>query len=87
MRAWLSCLRLLWGARVSQDYDQDQPIHLARLRAKSLLEAVDAGGLPTDPILVNRIGRALGLTVLPSDPMNMTIQKIRQVLDSSAVRP
>ena len=50
------------------------------VRAKALIRSVDRGGLPTDPILVNRIARALGLEVASSDPMALTLEKIRRHL-------
>ena len=54
-----------------------------RRRARLLISSIDAGGLPTDPILINRIGRALGLDISPSDPMPLTIQRIRECLAKS----
>lgn len=50
------------------------------LRAQELIAAIDRGGLPLNPMIVNRIGRDLGLEVLPSDPMHITIEKIRSQL-------
>jgi hypothetical protein len=46
-------------------------------QAKKLLAAIDQGGIPTDPIRINNIGRALGLEVLQSAPMADTIERIR----------
>ena len=50
-------------------------------RAKQLLVALDQGGIPTDPIRVNNIARALGLEVDASAPMEETIARIRLLLD------
>jgi hypothetical protein len=49
-------------------------------QAKKLLAAIDQGGIPTDPIRINNIGRALGLEVLPCAPMAETITRIRDVV-------
>jgi hypothetical protein len=52
-------------------------------QAKKLLAAIDQGGIPTDPIRINNIGRALGLEVLPNAPMAETIERIRDVVYKS----
>lgn len=49
-------------------------------RAQALIAAIDQGGIPLNPMIVNRIGRDLGLEVLPSAPMGETIERIRAVL-------
>ncbi len=49
-------------------------------RAIALVRAVDAGGLPLSPLLVNRIGRAVGLEVSSAAPMDETVERIRQQL-------
>lgn len=49
-------------------------------RAQELIAAVDRGGIPLNPMIVNRIGRSMGITVLANDPMNLTIEKIRSQL-------
>ena len=46
-------------------------------RAQELIAAIDRGGIPLNPMIVNRIGRDMGISVLASDPMNLTIEKIR----------
>lgn len=51
-------------------------------RARQLLAAIDRGGVPTDPILVNNIARALGLQVLTTAPMKETIARIRLMLNA-----
>ena len=50
------------------------------LRARHLIAAIDQGGVPTNPILVNHIARSLGLEVSISAPMQDTIQRIRETL-------
>jgi hypothetical protein len=52
-------------------------------KAKKLLAAIDQGGIPTDPVRINNIGRALGLEVLPNAPMAETIDRIRNVVNKS----
>jgi hypothetical protein len=49
-------------------------------RALELLAAIDRGGIPTDPILVNNLARGLGLAVEASAPMRETIERIRSLL-------
>jgi hypothetical protein len=46
----------------------------------ALIRAIDAGGVPLNPMRVNDIGRKLGLVVLGSAPMDETIERIRQQL-------
>ena len=52
----------------------------AEQRAKDLVRAVDAGGLPLNPARVNDIGRQLGLEISSRAPMEETIERIRQAL-------
>jgi hypothetical protein len=52
----------------------------AHLRAQELIAAIDQGGIPLNPMIINRIGRDLGLEVLPSAPMPETIERIRAQL-------
>lgn len=49
-------------------------------RAQSLLDAVDAGGLPLNPAIINDIARQLGLEVSSSAPMDETIDRIRAAM-------
>lgn len=46
-------------------------------QGRDLLEAVDAGGIPLNPAIVNRIARNLGLEVSTSAPVDATISRIR----------
>ncbi len=50
-------------------------------RARALIRAVDAGGLPTNPLQVNRIARDLGLEVSARAPMEETIRRIRLAIE------
>ncbi len=49
-------------------------------RAQELIAAIDSGGLPLHPALVNDIARQLGLEVSSRAPMPQTIERIRQAL-------
>lgn len=51
-----------------------------RRRAGELIAAIDAGGIPLSPALVNDIARKLGLQVSVHDPMDLTIARIRQCM-------
>lgn len=53
-----------------------------RQRATELIRAVDAGGLPLNPAIVNDIARRLGLDVAGSAPVEQTIERIRQLLQT-----
>lgn len=46
-------------------------------RAGDLIQAIDAGGIPLNPAVVNDIARKLGLEVLITAPMGETIARIR----------
>jgi hypothetical protein len=49
-------------------------------RAKNLIAAIDAGGLPLNAALVNHIARNLGLEVSTRARMEDTIARIRLAL-------
>jgi hypothetical protein len=55
----------------------------AEQRAKDLIAAIDAGGLPLNPARVNDIARQLGLEVSTRAPMAETLERIRQALKRS----
>lgn len=67
--AWLKN-KFFPGQTVSGDLD----------RAKSLLAAVDRGGIPLNPARVNAIARDLGLEVSVRAPVEETIARIRQAV-------
>ena len=67
--SWLSRL-LTCGKGLPKDYQQ----------ARTLIKAVDKGGLPMNPAKVNAIARDLGLEVSVKDPVEKTIQRIREAL-------
>jgi len=49
-------------------------------RAKALIAAVDAGGLPLNAAVVNDLARQLGLDVATTAPVDVTISRIRKML-------
>ncbi|MBS1157853.1 MAG: hypothetical protein H6R15_272 [Proteobacteria bacterium] len=53
-------------------------------RARSLLAAIDRGGIPLYPAKVNAIARDLGLEVSPKAPVEETIRRIRQAVARAA---
>ena len=50
-------------------------------RAKELIAAIDAGGLPLNAAVVNDIARKLGLEVSTRAAMDATILRIRMALE------
>lgn len=58
-----------------------------RQRARDLVAAVDAGGLPLNPMRVNDIARSLGLEVSSRAPMEETIERIRRALERDGAAP
>lgn len=49
-------------------------------RAKALMAAVDQGGIPTIPRRVHAIARDLGLEVRSSEPVEVTLERIRRAI-------
>lgn len=49
-------------------------------RARQLVAAIDAGGLPLNAAIVNDIARQLGLEVSPRARMEDTVARIRSAL-------
>jgi len=50
-------------------------------RGRDLLKAVDAGGIPLNPAIVNDIARNLGLEVAASAPVEQTIERLRAAVE------
>lgn len=73
---WVSALITNVAPSESNQAEGDQALS----HAKQLLNAIDSGGIPTDPIRINRIGRALGLEVHASASMEETVTRIRLML-------
>jgi len=67
--AWLKAL-FFSGKAVPSDLE----------RARSLLAAIDRGGIPLYPAKVNAIARDLGLEVSTRAPVEETIARIRQAV-------
>lgn len=68
--------RYLGGTR-----PQRQPVS-AEQRARDLIAAIDAGGVPLNPFIVNDIARQLGLEVDAEAQMSHTIERIRKALEN-----
>jgi hypothetical protein len=51
-----------------------------------LIQAIDRGGIPSNPAKVNDIARRLGLEVSRSAPMSETIERVRAALKRSSSR-
>ena len=47
------------------------------LKAREVIAAIDAGGVPLNPLKINEIARNLGLEVSRKAPVEETIQRIR----------
>ncbi len=60
------------------------PASTVEQRAQSLLAAIDAGGIPLNPAIVNDIARKLGLEVSMQAPMDETITRIRTAVNRVA---
>lgn len=52
-------------------------------QARDLIDAVDRGGIPLNPMRVNHIARGLGLDVSARAPVSETIERIRAALKSA----
>ena len=68
-----------WRRRIARWFGLGEPDPEWR-RARALLEAVDAGGLPLNPARVNEIARSLGLEVSRRAAVEDTIARIRAAL-------
>jgi hypothetical protein len=51
-----------------------------RKRAKARLAAINKGGIPTIPGRVHAIAQDLGLEVRSSEPIEVTVERIRRTL-------
>lgn len=50
-------------------------------RARQLISAIDAGGIPLDPARICRIAEDLGLEVSRKEWMEVTIDRIRAAIE------
>lgn len=71
--------RMNWFTALSTRLFRPKP-RTAEQRARDLLRAVDAGGLPLNVAVVNHIARELGLDVSRKARMPETIERIRKVM-------
>ena len=69
LQAWL---RRLSGSRPEAHDEVSQ--------ARDLIRAIDAGGIPLNPMRVNAIARSLGLEVSGKAAMDDTVRRIREAL-------
>lgn len=70
-----------WWLRVARWRSQDDDGASPEVRrARELVAAVDRGGLPLNPLIVNQVARALGLEVSSRAPIDHTVERIRQAL-------
>ena len=76
-----------WISALIKNLPLDSPEQIENFsavgQARKLLAAIDQGGIPTDPIRINNIGRALGLEVFPNAPMAETISRIRDLVSKT----
>jgi len=68
-------LRRLFGRSVAAPH----PVSEVE-RARQLIAAIDAGGIPLDPRRITRIAESLGLEVSRKARMEDTIERIRAAL-------
>lgn len=50
-------------------------------RGVDLVKAIDAGGIPLNPAIINRIARDLGLEVAASAPVEQTVERLRAAVE------
>jgi hypothetical protein len=75
LKADLEIFSLLnWLMRLVQPFGGLPP---EVLKAREVIAAIDAGGLPLNPLKINEIARNLGLEVSRKAPVEETIQRIR----------
>ena len=75
---WLKWLKWLKGLFVTR-----APLPPEILRAKEVIAAIDSGGMPLNPAIINAIARNLGLEVPRRAPVSDTIQRIRMAVERS----
>jgi hypothetical protein len=62
-------------------FREKKPAPLSDIQqARALIAAIDAGGIPLNPLRVNVIARNLGLDVPRSAPVEETVERIRRAL-------
>lgn len=63
--------------------EQSVSVKDAAQRARDLIAAIDRGGVPSNPVLINHIARDLGLEVSRDAPMQQTIERLRAAVKRS----
>jgi len=77
-RAVVGHLKMLVWWSVRKPTARGQTDHLSK--ARDLLEAIDRGGTPSNPAIINEIARGFGLEVSARAPVEHTIERIRQAV-------
>ncbi|KAF0162909.1 MAG: hypothetical protein FD157_3575 [Rhodocyclaceae bacterium] len=54
---------------------------------KDVVAAIDAGGVPLNPVRINQIARNLGLEVAASAPVEQTIERLRAAVERGMQAP
>jgi hypothetical protein len=73
-------MKAFWSRLTNRFKSQDKTPPEIR-RARLLITAIDAGGVPLDPARINRIAEDLGLEVSKKARMEDTIARIRRALE------
>ena len=82
LNVWIGTLHRRLATMFAGGTPASRPPLSTEQRAKDLIRAVDAGGLPLNPAIVNGIARQLGLEVSTHAPMAQTIERIRKAVQS-----
>jgi hypothetical protein len=72
----------IWLGRL---FNSQQPNRSEMHRARDLLAAIDAGGVPLNAAKINQIARDFGLEVSKHAPVEDTIQRIRAAVVRSTL--
>jgi hypothetical protein len=74
--------------QMPEERDLEEPVYAPEVQvAKSLIDAVDTGGIPLNPVKVNRIAEDLGLEVSKKAKPEDTIERIRTAVDRATETP
>jgi hypothetical protein len=74
--------------QMPEERDLEEPVYAPEIQvAKSLIDAVDTGGIPLNPVRVNRIAEDLGLEVSKKAKPEDTIERIRTAVDRATETP
>lgn len=56
-------------------------------KAREVIAAIDAGGVPLNPLKINEIARNLGLEVSRKAPVEETVERIRAAVQRAHLYP